>query len=103
MLSKQTIERIDKEADDFGFQVPYNGTNDFYNMDKVNSYKAGATAEATRHEQERKELVDFIKQVDKSLYVGEDLNDKEILQWYIEVCKTIKEEAKATLLKYKTQ
>jgi septal ring factor EnvC (AmiA/AmiB activator) len=42
-------------------------------------------------------LREWIEQVDKSLYAGEDLKDEEILAFYIDVWKLIKEEAKQLL------
>lgn len=40
---------------------------------------------------------ELLSDIDKSLYLGGDLNDKEILDWYIEVTKTIKESISETL------
>ncbi len=39
MENKETLEEA---ADNYGFQVPYNGTNDFYDMTKVKYFIAGA-------------------------------------------------------------
>lgn len=43
-VSKESFEEmVHNEADEYGFQVPYNGTNDFYNKDRLNGFIAGAT------------------------------------------------------------
>ena len=42
---------------------------------------------------------DLLQEIDKSLYIGEDLKDGEILSWYMEVIKTIKEEIQTALNK----
>ena len=42
-------------------------------------------------------LREALIEIDRSLYLGEDLNDKEILDWYIEVTKTIKKSIKEIL------
>ncbi len=39
-----------------------------------------------------KELREALEEIEKSLYIGDDLNDKEILHFYVEVVKTIKKE-----------
>lgn len=57
MLSKQTIERIEQEAI-ARYCSPYGKRNP-----ETYAYKAGATAEATRHEQERKELVEALEKI----------------------------------------
>ena len=46
------------------------------------------------------ELTSFIDQVERSLYAGEDLNDKEILEHYISVFGIIKENARKILFKH---
>jgi len=47
-------------------------------------------------------LVELLKEVDKSLYIGDDLNDIDILHWYINVITVIKDEIKQTLNEYDT-
>jgi len=42
-LPQETIDRINNEAEKYGFVVPYDGSNKFYNEDKVKGYQAGAT------------------------------------------------------------
>ena len=60
------------------------------------------TADQLKEKEEAiRELVDFIDGVDKSLYIGEDLKDGEIMDWYIRVCSTIKEDAKQLIQKHK--
>ncbi len=41
----KAIERIYTQADDYGFRVPYDGTNKFYDDSAVKGYIAGATLE----------------------------------------------------------
>ena len=36
-----SLEEIDKAVDDYGFQVPYDGTNDFYDKERMQHFKAG--------------------------------------------------------------
>lgn len=47
-LPKEVVDKINSEADLYGFAVPYNGSNSFYIEDKVKGYQAGATEYATR-------------------------------------------------------
>lgn len=42
-MTEEIKSKIDDQADKYGFQVPYNGTNDFYNEDKVKGFQDGAT------------------------------------------------------------
>ena len=46
---KQTIVptlSLDEAADKYGFRVPYNGTNDFYDHETIKHFKAGAEWQA---------------------------------------------------------
>jgi hypothetical protein len=43
ILSQEKIDQINSEAEKYGFVVPYDGSNKFYNDDKVRGYQAGAT------------------------------------------------------------
>lgn len=43
-----TLERIFTEADDYGFQVPYDGTKKFYDDSAVKGYIAGAKSERNK-------------------------------------------------------
>ena len=54
---------------------------------------------ATSLRQQLETLRGFVKEVDASLYHGPDLEDKEIMQHYIEVFKIIKEEARKLISK----
>jgi hypothetical protein len=47
-LPQETRDRINTEAEKYGFVVPYDGSNKFYNEDKVKGYQAGATEWAGR-------------------------------------------------------
>jgi hypothetical protein len=51
-LPQTTINRINAEAEKYGFVVPYDGSNKFYNDDKVKGYKAGATEWAGKAEEQ---------------------------------------------------
>jgi hypothetical protein len=42
-LPQTTLDQINAEAEKYGFVVPYDGSNKFYNDDKVKGYQAGAT------------------------------------------------------------
>src|SRR5688572_1039685 len=64
-------------------------TNEYLKSDNLKVYK-----ENEQLQQQVKELEGLLLDIDKSLYLGEDLKDKEILDWYIEVTKTIKESIK---------
>lgn len=66
-LNKQTIERIEQEAKK---RFPITDTSTFSGI-MQDAYFVGATAEATRHEQERKELV---QQTNKMREALEDAN-----------------------------
>lgn len=43
-LPEEITDQINNEADKYGFVVPYDGSNKFYNDDNVKGYQAGATA-----------------------------------------------------------
>lgn len=47
-LSKEIEDVINNELEKYGFQVPYDGSNNFYDEDAIKHYKAGATSLATR-------------------------------------------------------
>lgn len=42
-LPQETIDKINAEADLYGFVVPFDGSKTFYIEDKVKGYQAGAT------------------------------------------------------------
>lgn len=60
-LSKEVLEKIHEEADKYAFVVPYDGSNKFYNDDKLYAYIAGATAWATRCAQ----MAEALKEISK--------------------------------------
>lgn len=41
-LTEDEMKAILREADKYAFQVPYDGTNDFYNLDRLDGFQAGA-------------------------------------------------------------
>lgn len=43
-----TLERINDEGDKYGFQVPYDGTSEFYDRSAVKAYIAGAKSERNK-------------------------------------------------------
>lgn len=45
---QETLKRIEEEADNYGFRVPYNGTNDFYDDSAVKGYFDGAKSERNK-------------------------------------------------------
>lgn len=59
-LPEQIKQQILKEADSYGFVVPYDGSNKFYIDDKVNGYKDGATAYAEQAQKLADALKEFI-------------------------------------------
>lgn len=50
-------------------------------------------------QQEIERLKGLVDEIDKALYIGEDLEDKDVLDFYIQVAKTIKE----TIAEFKQQ
>lgn len=62
-LPQETIDRIKIAADNYAFQVPFDGTKEFYNKDLLEGYKAGATAEANRAIEREKVLVEALKEI----------------------------------------
>lgn len=36
-----SVEDIDKKVEEYGFRVPYDGTDDFYDKEAINHFKAG--------------------------------------------------------------
>lgn len=60
MNSKQSIEEA---AEKYGFQIPYDGTNDFYNKDKVNGFIEGANWQLEQFKvQEQKPVEDKLSE-----------------------------------------
>lgn len=56
---------------------------------------------ASSREDTIRELREMLRQIDKALYIGKDLDDIEILKWYIDVCSTIKEDIQELLSQQK--
>lgn len=46
------------------------------------------------------ELAELLRELDRSFYIGDDLKDGEILQWYLDVMKVAKEEISEALNKF---
>src|SRR5688572_6283970 len=102
-LEKAIVETFNNKSETYGF-IKYlsplleekerrikelKETNEYLKSDNLKVYK-----ENEQLQQQVKELEGLLLDIDKSLYLGEDLKDKEILDWYIEVTKTIKESIK---------
>lgn len=47
-LSPELKTQIDEEAEKYGFRVPYDGSTDYYNEDRVKGYQDGAKAYAAK-------------------------------------------------------
>lgn len=56
--------------------------------------------EVAKEREKAKKLVELLHEIDKSLYIGDDLNDIVILKWYLDVIGTIKDEIKKSLTEY---
>lgn len=62
MSDTTTMQTLDDAADNYGFVVPYNGTNDFYDREAIKHFKAGAEWQAKQQLPEiaQKEPVNFL-------------------------------------------
>lgn len=89
-LSKETIDRINSEADLYGFVVPYDGSNTFYVDDKVKGYQAGATEWAGR----AKPGIDLLEKMIEEFTGAAEMSDKEY-------DKELIKKSKAFIAKYK--
>lgn len=47
-LLPELKDQIDKEAEKYGFRVPYDGSTDYYNEDRVKGYQDGAKVYALK-------------------------------------------------------
>lgn len=50
-LPEHITDQINKEAEKYGFRVPYDGSMDYYNEDRVKGYQDGATPYAVKWQQ----------------------------------------------------
>lgn len=89
-LPKETIDKINAEADKYGFVVPYNGSKSFYIEDKVKGYQAGATEWASNAQP----VIESIEQIANS---PEPANEREMASWIA----TARMTAIVALAKYK--
>lgn len=69
-IPQTTIDRINAEADLYGFVIPYNGSKTFYIEDKVKGYQAGATEWAGKAQP----AIDALEALLKELPTGNTLN-----------------------------
>lgn len=54
-----TQDKIEQAAEQFAFVVPYNGTDKFYNTDKLQGFKAGAEYVLSNIELMREHIIAF--------------------------------------------
>jgi hypothetical protein len=59
--------------------------------------------EVTAEREKAAKLVRLLEEIDKSFYMGPDIIEEEILQWYIDVMTVTKDEIKQSLTEYKKQ
>lgn len=83
-LTPEIKKIIDEKADKYAFQIPYNGTNNFYNDDKLKGFIDGATEvclfPSTYNLIDKNETLCFIKATEKlpetpNAYVHVKIND----------------------------
>jgi len=60
-MTPEIKSKIDEKSDEYGFQIPYNGTDEFYNKDKVVGFQSGATFGYSLAEGEIERLKGLIK------------------------------------------
>jgi hypothetical protein len=87
MIPKETIDRINAEAEKYGFVVPYNGSDKYYNEDKVKGYQAGATEWAGSAQDKEawclkriKSLRDTLEQI---IHAPVPANEREYMAWFV--------------------
>jgi hypothetical protein len=90
MLDNKTIDKINAEAEKYGFVVPYNGSNKFYNEDKVKGYQAGATEWAGKADG----LIEFMEYV---INFPPAMSKSAMSEWI----DKIRDDARTGLAKYK--
>ena len=54
-MTENERKRIEEDADRYGFQIPYDGSSEFYDRSAIKAYIAGATAERNLMESELKQ------------------------------------------------
>lgn len=54
-------------------------------------------AEREKYEKEIREMREILHEIDKSLYIGPDLQEEDVLKWYIDVVSVIKDQIKEQL------
>ena len=78
----------EKRADDYGFQVPYDGSNSFYDKEKIKHYLAGYN-QALEDNKEKKYTEDDLRKAidiaqkeswDEGGYLGKEHEPDEIIQ-----------------------
>lgn len=86
------MSQTEKEAEAYADSIDIRGCAFWRGM--YRGYIAGAASEHDLVQRELTQLKQFVKEVDDSLYAGEDLKDEEILQHYISVFTLLKEQAR---------
>ena len=77
------------------------GTEHFTEKEAIQAMEEYAKQEVAKEREKAKKLMELLHEIDKSLYIGDDLNDIVILKWYLDVIGTIKDEIKKSLTEYK--
>lgn len=81
-IPKELQDKIDAEADKHGFRIPYDGSNNFYTPNKVESFQAGAafSYSLSQKEIEKWKLIaeSYIQHAYKYLKSEHDLQVKKL-------------------------
>jgi hypothetical protein len=80
---QQEAERRWPKPQAAGVQDRYKGVRQMFSEHATFGYSLA--------QQEIDRLKGLVKEIDKALYIGGDLEDKDVLDFYIQVAKTIKE------------
>lgn len=97
-LSQTMIDKINAEAEKYGFVVPYNRSNKFYNEDKVKGYQVGATEWAGNCKELMDALVKLNTAIDKT---WNECNTQSIPDKYKKEISAAQAQCDTALAKYK--
>lgn len=95
--TNQWKEQLDKASDDYAFQVPYDGTQEFYNNDKLNGFIAGANFAKEYFESENAALKERVAELQAKVNdltmadMTHEYNDAEGERFFPELKKQIEE------------
>jgi len=70
-LPEEIIEQINKEAEEYAFRVPYDGSKDFYNEDRLKGYQDGASPYALKWQQAEEKAAKLLNALKKIVDEGE--------------------------------